>query len=78
MEVKLLLEVLAQRTVQQALLPDLTWLAEFAEVLCQQEQKRQPREEEVQVTKSKWDRVNNAFSVGYNHPQQSKFRPEIV
>lgn len=63
MEVKLLLEELVQQTVQQALLQDLTWLAEFAEVLCQQEEKRQPREKEVQVTKSKWDHDSNAFSV---------------
>lgn len=63
MEVKLLLEELVQQTEQQALLQDLTWLAEFAEVQCQQEQKRQRREKEVQVTKSKWDHDNNAFSV---------------
>lgn len=72
MGVKVLLEVLAQQTVQQALLQDLRSLAEFAEVLCQQKQKRQPREKEVQVTKTKWDHVNNAFSMRYNHPQQSK------
>lgn len=70
--------MLVQQTVQQAWLQDLTWLAEFAEVLCQQEQKQQPREEDVQVTRSKWNHVNNAFSVRYNHPQQSKFRSEIV
>lgn len=53
-------------------------VAEFAEIPCQEEQKRQPREEEVQVTKSKWDYVNNAFSTRYNHLQQSKSRPEII
>lgn len=53
-------------------------VAGFAEVPRQEKQKGQPGEEEVQVTKSKWDSLTNAFCSSYNHLQQWKARPEIV
>lgn len=54
-------------------------VAEFDNALCQEEQKRQPREEEVWVTKRKWAVSVMLFVADrYNHFQQWKARPEIV
>jgi len=69
MEVKLMLEALIQETAA-SFARRFDMMAEFAEVPCQEEQKGQPKEEEVQVTKSKWDCLSNAFCRRYNRLQQ--------